>query len=61
LVEAGLGVSILPLSLKQQYANLQLVFIDLTDIPVVTEVVLAYKKSNLSNALRWFIQNYPGK
>ena len=61
LVEAGLGVSILPLSLKQQYANLQLVFIDLTDIPVVTEVVLAYKKSNLSNALRWFIQNYPQK
>lgn len=61
LVEAGLGVSILPLSLKQQYANLQLTFADLVDIPVVTEVVLAYKKSNASNALNWFIQNYRGK
>lgn len=61
LVEAGLGVSILPLSLKQQYANLQLTFADLVDIPVVTEVVLAYKKSNLSKALNWFIQNYSGK
>lgn len=61
LVEAGLGVSILPLSLKQQYSNLKLIFVELTDIPVVTEVVLAYKKSNLSNALKWFIQNYQGK
>ena len=58
LVEAGLGVSILPLSLKQQYANLQLTFVDLTEIPVSTEVVLAYKKSNLSSALGWFIKNY---
>lgn len=58
LVEAGLGVSILPLSLQQQYANLQLTFISLADIPVVTEVVLAYKKSNLSKGLKWFIQNY---
>lgn len=61
LVEAGLGVSILPLSLQQQYANLQLTFINLADIPVVTEVVLAYKKSNRSKALKWFIQNYPRK
>ncbi|WP_214071005.1 LysR family transcriptional regulator [Mucilaginibacter sp. dw_454] len=61
LVEAGLGVSILPSSLKQQYANLQLTFINLTDIPVNSEVVLAYKKSNLSSALKWFIQNYQGK
>jgi len=61
LVEAGLGVSILPLSLQQQYANLQLTFANLADIPVVTEVVLAYKKSNLSKALKWFIQNYKGK
>jgi DNA-binding transcriptional LysR family regulator len=58
LVEAGLGVSILPLSLKQQYADLQLTFVDLTDIPVTIEVVLAYKRSNLSSALKWFIQNY---
>lgn len=58
LVEGGLGVSILPLSLKQQYANLQVSFIDLQDIPVTTEVVLAYKKSNSNTALKWFIENY---
>lgn len=58
LVEAGLGVSILPLSLKQQYANLQVSFIDLKEIPVTTEVVLAYKKLNLNAALKWFIDNY---
>lgn len=58
LVEAGLGVSILPLSLKQQYANLQVSFIELKDIPVNTEVVLAYKKSNSNTALKWFIENY---
>lgn len=60
LVEAGLGVSILPLSLKQQYVNLKLSFIELKDIPVNTEVVLAYKSSNLSVALKWFIQAYQG-
>ncbi|TSJ40833.1 LysR family transcriptional regulator [Mucilaginibacter corticis] len=61
LVEAGLGVSILPLSLKQQYAGLQLSFAELKDIPVTTEVVLAYKKSNLNAALKWFIENYNNK
>jgi DNA-binding transcriptional LysR family regulator len=61
LVEAGLGVSILPLSLKQQYLNLQLSFIELSGIPVNTEVVLAYKKSNLNGALKWFISNYSSK
>ncbi|WPU95273.1 LysR substrate-binding domain-containing protein [Mucilaginibacter sabulilitoris] len=58
LVEAGLGVSILPLSLRQQYDYLKLSFIELADIPVSTEVVLAYKKSNRNLALKWFIDNY---
>jgi DNA-binding transcriptional LysR family regulator len=58
LVEGGLGVSILPLSLQQQYNNLRVSFIPLKDIPVNTEVVLAYKKSNLNSALKWFIENY---
>jgi DNA-binding transcriptional LysR family regulator len=58
LVEAGLGVSILPLSLRQQYEYLKVSFIELADIPVSTEVVLAYKKSNLNPALKWFIDNY---
>lgn len=60
LVEAGLGVSILPYSLKQQYGYLKVSFIELKDIPVNTEVVLAYKQSNKSAALKWFIAHYRG-
>lgn len=58
LVEAGLGVSILPLSLKKQYDYLKVSFIELKDIPVNTEVVVAYKQSNRNPALKWFIDNY---
>ncbi|HEY4327979.1 MAG TPA: LysR family transcriptional regulator [Mucilaginibacter sp.] len=61
LVEAGLGVSILPASLKQQYSYLKVSFIPLENIPVNTEVVLAYKPSNKSAALKWFIENYNGQ
>jgi len=61
LVEAGLGISILPASLKQQYAGLKLDFFEMEDIPVNTEVVLAYKSSNKSAALKWFIQHYINK
>ncbi|MGM9478000.1 LysR family transcriptional regulator [Pedobacter sp. GSP4] len=59
LVEAGLGVSILPLSLKKQYAGMRVSFIELEGIPINTEVVLAYKLSNQNPALKWFIANYP--
>lgn len=58
LVEAGLGVSILPSSLKNQYAQLKVTFVELNDIPVNTEVVLAYKESNQNPALAWFIGHY---
>lgn len=58
LVEAGLGVSILPLSLKKQYAQLKVSFIEFDAIPVNTEVVLAYKESNKNPALTWFIKHY---
>lgn len=58
LIEAGLGVSILPYSLKQQYGYLKVSFIELENIPVNTEVVLAYKQSNKSAALNWFIEHY---
>lgn len=60
LVEAGLGVSILPASLKTQYAQLKVAFVELDDIPVNTEVVLAYKASNQNPALEWFIRHYRG-
>ena len=58
LIEAGLGVSILPLSLKKQYSYLNVSFIELDQIPVTTEVVLAYKLNNSNAALKWFIENY---
>lgn len=61
LIEAGLGVSILPCSLKKQYGNLNVSFIDLSEIPVNTEVVLAYKAGNRNPALKWFIEQYSGK
>lgn len=60
LVEAGLGVSILPASLKQQYGSLKIAFVELKNIPVNTEVVLAYKRNNKNPALNWFIENYHG-
>lgn len=58
LTEAGLGVSILPASLKQQCGHLKITFIELHDIPVSTEVVLAYKAGNKNAVLRWFIERY---
>ncbi|KQM77006.1 transcriptional regulator [Pedobacter sp. Leaf216] len=58
LVEAGLGVSILPLSLKKQYSGMKISFVELHGIPVNTEVVLAYKASNKNPALKWFIEHY---
>ncbi len=58
LIEAGLGVSILPYSLRRQYGHLKVCFIGLENIPVNTEVVLAYKQTNKSIALKWFIEHY---
>lgn len=58
LVESGLGVSILPLSLKEQYGYLKISFIELSDIPVNTEVVMAYKAQHANPALKWFIEHY---
>ena len=58
LVEAGLGVSILPSSLRRQYTHLNLQFVPLTNMPIHTEVVLAYKKANRNAALHWFIEQY---
>jgi len=57
LVEAGLGISILPLSVKNKNINLH--FIPLLNIPVKTEVVLAYRANRLNAALNWFVKNYP--
>lgn len=58
LVEAGLGISILPLSLSKHYGNLSINYVSLASIPIYTEILLAYKKGNLSNAAKSFIDRY---
>ena len=83
LVESGLGVSIIPLSLKTQspwssgeekglershpedfnlsMQNLPrpgLQFYELKQLPITTEVVLAYKTPAVQQAVLWFIERY---
>ena len=58
LVESGLGVSIVPHSLKEHYSYLDLSFFELKHIPIATEVLMAYKAGPISPAVEWFIQHY---
>ncbi|WPP51943.1 LysR family transcriptional regulator [Catalinimonas niigatensis] len=58
LVESGLGVSIVPQSLKHQYAYLNIAFIELPVMPIYTEVVLAFKAQHIHPAAKWFIEKY---
>ena len=58
LVESGLGVSIVPHSLKEHYRYLNLSFFELKHIPIATEVLLAYKAGPVTPAVDWFIQHY---
>ncbi|WP_207420431.1 LysR family transcriptional regulator [Desertivirga brevis] len=61
LVEKGLGVSIVPSSLKNSFDHLNLSFINLNHLPITTEVVLALKPGNQHPATRWFIEKFPMK
>lgn len=61
LIEAGLGVSILPLSLKKQYSSMNIQFIEIEDIPIHTEVVIAYEQHNRNTALKWFLDQYKSR
>ncbi|WP_207533029.1 LysR family transcriptional regulator [Desertivirga arenae] len=58
LVEKGLGISIVPSSLKDNFDHLKLSFIDLKHLPVTTEVVLAFKVGNAHPACRWFVEKF---
>ncbi len=60
LVESGLGVSIVPQSVRQQYAQANLSFIELPPMPITTEVVIACKAENQHPAAKWFIEKYCG-
>ncbi|RDC64976.1 LysR family transcriptional regulator [Adhaeribacter pallidiroseus] len=61
LVESGMGVSIVPASVQEQYPYLKLSYYGLPGIPITTEVVLAYKPSASNAVVDWFIQKFTAK
>ena len=61
LVENGLGVSIVPQSLQEQYAFLNLSYFPLSALTFTTEVVLAYNPEQSHPAVDWFLANYTEK
>lgn len=54
LVESGLGVSIVPNSLKDEY-NYQVNFIELNDVPYQTELFAVWNKDHRNTALPFFL------
>lgn len=58
LVENGLGVSIVPRSLKENFHDLKLSFYELDTLPISTEVVLTYQTDTLDPAAEWLINRY---
>lgn len=55
LVEAGLGVAIVPSSLKEGY-DLKVKFIEITDIPQHTELFAVWKTENRNPALKHVLE-----
>lgn len=60
LVESGLGISIVPLSVKDQYPELKLSFYSLEAVPVFTEIVVAFNPRYHRPVLKSFIERYSG-
>ena len=58
LVEHGAGVSILPQSIKDHYPYLKLQYLELSGLPISSEVVLAYKARPQNEAVTWFTEHY---
>jgi len=54
LVESGLGVALVPASIRHQYPYLKLQFTELTGIPVYTEIVMAHHRQTEHPALASF-------
>ena len=55
LVESGLGISIVPNSLKDEY-NYKVRFLELTDVPYQTELFAVWNKDNENFALALFLE-----
>jgi DNA-binding transcriptional LysR family regulator len=60
-VENGLGVSVVPQSLQEQYAFLNLSYFPLSALSVTTEVVMAYHPEQSHPAIEWFLAHYKAK
>lgn len=58
LVEKGVGVSIVPASLKGSFMHLNLEFFDLSELPITTEVLMAFREGNDHPASKWFIDRF---
>ena len=54
-------MSIVPESLQEQYAFLNLCYFALTPLPFTTEVVLAYNPEQSHPAIEWFMAHYKAK
>lgn len=54
LVENGLGIALIPTSIRKQYPALKLKFTVLAHIPVTTEIVVAYHHASRHPALNRF-------
>ena len=54
LVEGGLGLSLVPYSTQKQYAHLKLQYLDLSLIPVQTEILMAHHRRTRHPALNKF-------
>ena len=57
LVENGAGASILPRTVKDHFPALNLQYLELVNIPVTTEVVLAHRPTQ-NTAITWFTKRY---
>lgn len=58
MVENELGIALVPVSVKDQYPYMKLVFTELNDIQVSTEIVLAHHLHTTHPALNYFKQIY---
>lgn len=58
MVENELGIALVPVSVKDQYPYMKLVFTELNDIQVGTEIVLAHHLHTTHPALNYFKQVY---
>lgn len=58
MVENELGIALVPVSVKDQYPYLKLVFTEFSNIHVSTEIVLAHHQHTIHPALNYFKRMY---